>query len=330
VNLLFVFVLHNSRTSKLVRILNSSVVLPFTDNVPDLVAINKERPLPNYPMTHEVQVIMRTIEKGPKTKMPKHWYVVEDSQHSVPTQGKAFLAHLRSMQENESKPKARVAPQVEPSVNGADAANAPDNQLSGLTQEALLAHIQLQAAAQQTPNSDSLQQNNLLNSAVSQPFMQAQNAVVQNIVQNFNQAVQAHQAAARNLAATNPAVAPPTQLAVGMNHFNQAVQHQSSFAGALPTPVTAVEAALAAGLQQAIEVNQMLQVFAASRGSLAAPWNEQNQGFPQNHYGINANNRGSYAAQSTRNFQNINIGELSIREIQALLQGLANNNNGRN
>jgi hypothetical protein len=55
---------------------------------PDLVAINKEFPLPNYPESLEVQAVLKTIKKGAKAPMPEHWYIetpidnlgVEDNQ----------------------------------------------------------------------------------------------------------------------------------------------------------------------------------------------------------------------------------------------------------
>ena len=38
---------------------------------PDLAAISEKFPVPNHPITREIQVVMETINKGPKAKMPE-------------------------------------------------------------------------------------------------------------------------------------------------------------------------------------------------------------------------------------------------------------------
>ncbi|KAL3798248.1 hypothetical protein HJC23_000162 [Cyclotella cryptica] len=40
---------------------------------PDLNAISKEFPVPNNPVSREIQVVLETIKKGPRARMPVHW-----------------------------------------------------------------------------------------------------------------------------------------------------------------------------------------------------------------------------------------------------------------
>ena len=42
---------------------------------PDLFAISRERPVPDRPPTSEVLVLQKTIERGPKARMPVLWDV---------------------------------------------------------------------------------------------------------------------------------------------------------------------------------------------------------------------------------------------------------------
>lgn len=45
---------------------------------PDLKAISAQFPLPNHPISREIQVVLETIESGPKARMPFNWIVDED------------------------------------------------------------------------------------------------------------------------------------------------------------------------------------------------------------------------------------------------------------
>ncbi|KAL3774439.1 hypothetical protein HJC23_010791 [Cyclotella cryptica] len=45
---------------------------------PDLKAISAEFPLPDHPISREIQVVLETIESGPKARMPFNWFVEED------------------------------------------------------------------------------------------------------------------------------------------------------------------------------------------------------------------------------------------------------------
>lgn len=46
---------------------------------PDLAAISEENPLPSYPMTREIRVVLQTIKLGAKAKMPEH-LLLEDEE----------------------------------------------------------------------------------------------------------------------------------------------------------------------------------------------------------------------------------------------------------
>ena len=48
---------------------------PSTDHEPDLVAISKEFPLIGHPKTHELEVVAKVMEQGPKAHMPLTWFM---------------------------------------------------------------------------------------------------------------------------------------------------------------------------------------------------------------------------------------------------------------
>ena len=45
----------------------------FTDHEPDLPVISLQFPVPNNPMTREIQIVLETIQQGPRARMPVHW-----------------------------------------------------------------------------------------------------------------------------------------------------------------------------------------------------------------------------------------------------------------
>ena len=45
----------------------------FTDHEPDLPVISLQFPVPNNPMTREIQIVLETIKQGPRARMPVHW-----------------------------------------------------------------------------------------------------------------------------------------------------------------------------------------------------------------------------------------------------------------
>jgi hypothetical protein len=49
------------------------VSLSTTDHEPDLRMISQAFPVPNLPMTREIQVVLETIKQGPRARMPVHW-----------------------------------------------------------------------------------------------------------------------------------------------------------------------------------------------------------------------------------------------------------------
>jgi hypothetical protein len=43
------------------------------EHEPDLSIISREFPVPNNPMTREIQIVLETIKQGPRARMPVHW-----------------------------------------------------------------------------------------------------------------------------------------------------------------------------------------------------------------------------------------------------------------
>ncbi|KAL3801632.1 hypothetical protein HJC23_013137 [Cyclotella cryptica] len=76
------------------------------EHEPDLRLISKEFPVPNNPMTREIQIVLETIKQGPRARMPVHWATeqlpptsqqgghskVETSNPRVPAQANLFGA----------------------------------------------------------------------------------------------------------------------------------------------------------------------------------------------------------------------------------------------
>ena len=49
------------------------LLVSILDHQPDLIAINKAFPVPNYPMTLEMHIVMETLKNGPNARMPLLW-----------------------------------------------------------------------------------------------------------------------------------------------------------------------------------------------------------------------------------------------------------------
>lgn len=47
--------------------------LVISEHEPDLIVISRQFPVPNNPMTREIQIVLETIQQGPRARMPVHW-----------------------------------------------------------------------------------------------------------------------------------------------------------------------------------------------------------------------------------------------------------------
>jgi hypothetical protein len=50
-----------------------SIIFLTPDHEPDLRMISREFPVPDLPMTREIQIVLETIKQGPRARMPVHW-----------------------------------------------------------------------------------------------------------------------------------------------------------------------------------------------------------------------------------------------------------------
>eukprot|EP00804_Cyclotella_cryptica_P004774 CCRYP_004865-RA/>CCRYP_004865-RA protein AED:0.11 eAED:0.11 QI:111/1/1/1/1/1/2/92/605 len=171
---------------------------------PDLVAISKDFPVPNYPMTREIKVVMATMARGPKAKVPEQWFLEgEDSNPNLPLPNScpAPVPVLYDDSDEEKKPAARLDRHLYPSSVLASATrtaaavtsaqpmassgtNALNDFIRSLQQRETVGsmsdssstrHVNIPAAAPLSPLSiqnllKSLQQSDSLGSMASKPY----------------------------------------------------------------------------------------------------------------------------------------------------------------
>ncbi|KAL3774291.1 hypothetical protein HJC23_007930 [Cyclotella cryptica] len=65
---------------------------------PDLAAISKEFPVPSYAMTREIRIVLETMARGPKAKMPEQWLL--EGEELNPTVALPFAMHLPSLHDS--------------------------------------------------------------------------------------------------------------------------------------------------------------------------------------------------------------------------------------
>jgi hypothetical protein len=71
---------------------------------PNLAEISREFPVPDLPVSHEIQVVLETIKKGPRARMPIHWA----TDHLPPARDSRAMMPATTTTD-ESKPSANDA-----------------------------------------------------------------------------------------------------------------------------------------------------------------------------------------------------------------------------
>ncbi|EED93475.1 hypothetical protein THAPSDRAFT_22414 [Thalassiosira pseudonana CCMP1335] len=76
------------------------------DMEPDLQAISAEFPVANKPVSREILIVQRTIEEGPRARMPVHWATCSSPPRAVPRAVNSASSAVSSESNVDTKPAA--------------------------------------------------------------------------------------------------------------------------------------------------------------------------------------------------------------------------------